>query len=124
MAQTDEQCLQNYQLLQRSIAELKSGRKPTDDWEQDHFDFFSRLRTSFPDFRELYPGVEDEDYTRWKNNAEQLARYQAMHWEQTGRMNYPAYLQFLEVVMLIVQFELGDENQDNLTSILQTLAMK
>jgi hypothetical protein len=72
----------------------------------------------------LYSGVEDEDYTRWKNNAEQLARYQAMHWEQTGRMNYPAYLQFLEVVMLIVQFELGDENQDNLTSILQTLAMK
>ena len=123
MSIADEQKYANYQFLLKSIAELKSGRKPTEDWEQSHFTFFYTMRKTFVDFRLMSIGQDDDEFKRWQNNAEQLARYQEMHWESNGCMNYPAYLQLLEHVLMLADYGYNDED-DGLNSMMENLGMK
>lgn len=121
MAFTEEERVMNRSMLELSIKELQSGRPVTDDWEQEHFNFFSRVRRSFVNFMDMYPGNEDEDLRRKLNHAEQLARYQEMHWENTLYMNFPAYLQFLEVLHWIVQYEAQED--DGLGDLINTMSI-
>ena len=121
---TPQQKYENYEMLERSIAQLKSNTKMSEDWEQDHFNFFFKIRKAFPNFNGMYLDIHDEDVRRWLNSAEQLARYQEMHWEKTGYMNYYAYLQFLQFVKNIADNELGMTDDSGITSLLESLAVK
>lgn len=117
----DSQKNDNYIMLLRSIDELKSGRKVSDDWEQDHYNFFYKIRKAFHDFRDVNPEVDDEDLRKTRNETEQLARYQEMYLESSGNMHYIAYLQFLERVLIIIQYFMEDEEIDELSSLISAM---
>ena len=124
MGYTDEQKHQHYQFLLKSIEELRSGHPPTDDWEQEHFNFFRSLRREFPNFHLMNNEQDGEEFIQWKNHAEQLARYQEMYWESNGEMNYPAYLQLLEYLLMLANYMKGVDDDDGLSAMMENLGMK
>ena len=107
---TETQKYENYIILMRSIEELRSGRKHTDDWEQDHFNFFSKIRTMYPDLSRLYPEVEDDDFRKMLHECEQIARYLEMYWENNGTIEYRSYLNLLLRIKDIL-FSVVDEDE-------------
>jgi hypothetical protein len=116
MAYTSEQQTEHYRFLLLSIEELKSGRKPTDDWEQEHFNFFSKIRMTFPDFRKVSENIQDKMFRVKMNDAEQLARYIELYWESNGDIPYDAYLQFLQRMKYAVEYEKTDDEIADLMS--------
>ena len=116
MAYTSEQQQEHYRFLILSIKELKSGRPPTDDWEQDHFNFFSSIRRAFPDFRNVDKNIEDEMFRIKMKDAEMLARYIEMYWESCGEIPYDAYLQLLQRIQYAIEYDMEDDEISNLMS--------
>jgi hypothetical protein len=119
MDYTSEQKYEHYLFLQRSLAELKSGRKPTDDWEQEHFNFFVKIRQAFPDFRRVSLDIEDSMYRAKMEDAEMLARYIEMYWEGNGAIEYNAYLQFLQRMLYAFEYTLTDDEISDLMAMMK-----
>jgi len=106
----ETQKYENYIMLMKSIEELKSGRKHTDDWEQLHFNFFSKFRAMYPDISRINPEVEDDDFRKTLHQCEQIARYLEMYWENNGTIEYRSYLNLLLRIKDIF-FSVVDEDE-------------
>ena len=113
MTYSEVETHENYKMLVRSIGELQSGNKPTDDWEQLHFNFFSLIRSSFPDIKKLNPEIEDLRFRNTLHECEMLARYIEIFWEGHGTIEYSAYLQFLTRMRYIIEYDMDDDDIAN-----------
>jgi len=100
---------QNYLFLQRSLSELRSGRKPTDDWEQHHYNFFTKIRNYFPDFSEMNNDVHEEAFREKAYEAEKMARYTEDYFERAGTLDYTVYMMFLERVQYLSEYFMDEE---------------
>jgi hypothetical protein len=111
----EQQKERNYIRLVRSIAELKSGRKPTDDWEQEYYEYFMLAREHFWNFTYVRPDITDKMFRDAMAEAETYAQTVELRWEEHGRIDHDAYLDMLERMQYSYEYILDD---DELTELL------
>jgi len=105
----DEERYHNYLFLQRSLSELRSGRKPTDDWEQHHYNFFTKIRNFFPSFDEMNIDIIDEEFRNKAYETEKMARYLENYFERAGTVDYKLYTLFLERIQYLFEYFMDEE---------------
>jgi hypothetical protein len=115
---TSTQKYENYKMLLESIKELRRGVKPSDDWEQLHFTFFSKLRAVYPDMSKINLEIEDRDFRKTLFEAEQIAKYLEMYWENNGTIHYNSYLDLLVRIREIAEYFMDDYE---ITSIMMNM---
>jgi len=117
---THDQRYENYLTLQRSLQELRSGRKVTDDWENTHYNFFVRTRGFFTDFNRVLYNDETPELRKKCSELERLAAYTEKYIEQTGKIDYAVYTLFLERLLYLAEYFMPD---DELTDLMEKLGM-
>ena len=106
---TEEQKTRNYDFLINSLHRLRAGIPPTEDIEQEDWCYFKGMRQVIGDFNTIHPENTDSAYRAKANELEQIARYLDMFTEESGHIEYGAYLQLLERVNYIVEYQNVDE---------------
>ena len=110
-----EQKEKNYEFMMGALNRLRAGIPATEDIEQADWRYFKGMRQVIGDFNGLHPEVSDPAYRAKANDMEQIARYLDIYTDETGHIHYGAYLQLLERVNYMVEYQYPDE-MDGLTS--------
>lgn len=110
-----EQKEKNYEFMVGALNRLRAGIPATEDIEQADWRYFKGMRQVISDFNGLHPEVSDPAYRAKANDMEQIARYLDIYTDETGHIHYGAYLQLLERVNYMVEYQYPDE-MDGLTT--------
>ena len=110
-----EQKEKNYEFMVGALNRLRAGIPETEDIEQADWRYFKGMRQVIGNFNGLHPEVSDPAYRAKANDMEQIARYLDIYTDETGHIHYGAYLQLLERVNYMVEYQYPDE-MDGLTS--------
>ena len=110
-----EQKEKNYEFMVGTLNRMRAGIPATEDIEQADWRYFKGMRQVIGDFNGLHPEVSDPAYRAKANEMEQIARYLDIYTDETGHIHYGAYLQLLERVNYMVEYQYPDE-MDGLTS--------
>ena len=110
-----EQKEKNYEFMVGALNRLRGGIPATEDIEQADWRYFKGMRQVIGNFNGLHPEVSDPAYRAKANDMEQIARYLDIYTDETGHIHYGAYLQLLERVNYMVEYQYPDE-MDGLTS--------
>ena len=110
-----EQKEKNYEFMVGTLNRMRAGIPATEDIEQADWRYFKGMRQVIGDFNGLHPEVSDPAYRAKANDMEQIARYLDIYTDETGHIHYGAYLQLLERVNYMVEYQYPDE-MDGLTS--------
>ena len=86
----------NYKILVASIQQLDSGHM-SDDWEQIHYNFFIKIRDEFSDFNNVYIPNTNDTTKRCCSESERLAKYLEKYIDDTGKLDYVAYLSLIHI---------------------------
>lgn len=119
---TEEEKYENYLMLQKSLQELRSRRRVTDDWEQSHYQFFLKIREHFTDFNLVAPTITNSVFRKICYEAEQLATYIETQILTSG-MNYNMYKTFLERIEYIIKYYDNIGEEDELSDLMGKIRM-
>ena len=112
---SSEQKEKNYEFMVGALNRLRAGIPATEDIEQADWRYFKGMRQVIGNFNGLHPEVSDPAYRAKANDMEQIARYLDIYTDETGHIHYGAYLQLLERVNYMVEYQYPDE-MDGLTT--------
>ena len=106
---SDEQKSRNYDFLMNSLHRLRAGIPVTEDIEQADWCYFKGMRQVIGDFNTIHPENTDPAYRAKANEMEQIARYLDIFTDESGHIEYVSYLQLLERIIYVVEYENVDD---------------
>lgn len=123
---TDDEKNDNWVRLNETIQHIELGKRITEDWVCDQFDYLDMVREFFPDFSRMHPERTDAGFRKHLSDTELVLQRVLSIKDKTGNLDIATYLDFLRRVVRLAReiIEIPDEEEDALCAMMTRTSLK